>query len=240
MEDRKVLLFSSLVSTLFHLFILFIPAFSGVIFQKTYKLVEIVPLTFDTVEDANLIGERAVKGSVKEASSFTESFIPPGKSSKCAVERNSKVSFNQKRTDSGDCSTVRGAFLSNNFVEVRKSSGNGKLSLVFSNYAEKKGKEKLPDVKMNKVVPYLLKLRDRILMNWKPPYTEKSKEAVTICLTISSNGKMEEINVEKFSYSVPFNRSAIMAIYDSEPFPPFPKGMKDISKVKVKVNFESE
>ncbi|SMP10649.1 protein TonB [Desulfurobacterium pacificum] len=240
MEDRKVTFFSSLASVFIHAVIFSIPVFSGVIFSKTYKLVETVPLTFDTAVDANLIGERAVKGSKEESSPSDKSFVPDGKSSKKATKFNAKVSSNQNKGNDNNRFSDRGIVLSNRFVEVRKEQGNGKLSLVFSNNAKKNGKEKVPAVKMSRVVPYLLRVRDKILSNWQPPYTEeKSKEIVTIYLTIASNGKVEEINVEKLSSSVPFNRSAITAIYDSEPFPPFPKSMKGISEVRVKVNFEN-
>jgi len=242
MEDRKITIFSSLTSVLIHAVIFSIPVFSGVIFSKTYKLVETVPLTFDTAVDADLIGERSVKGDKEETSSSIRNLVPRGKSSKEVARFKGRVlARSEKKKGFGEKSIDSGAVVSKQFIEVRKGTGNGRVSLVFSSDARKVGPEKIPAVKMSKIVPYLLKIRDKILLHWKPPYTEsKGKEKVTIYLTIKSNGKVEEINVEKFSQSVAFNRSAITAIYDSEPFPPFSKSMKGISEVKVKVNFENK
>ena len=79
------------------------------------------------------------------------------------------------------------------------------------------------------------------MSNWNNPYIGKplaqKEKRVVIYVTINRNGKLDEINVERFSPDMAFNRSAISAIYSSEPFDPIPPSI-NLDKVRVKVNFE--
>ncbi|RUM43331.1 MAG: hypothetical protein DSY35_03780, partial [Desulfurobacterium sp.] len=125
-------------------------------------------------------------------------------------------------------------------LSVRR--GNGRLTLSWSvNVPDSKHSKRLPAVSARKIVPYLLKVRDKIMSNWNNPYIGKplaqKEKRVVIYVTINRNGKLDEINVERFSPDMAFNRSAISAIYSSEPFDPIPPSI-NLDKVRVKVNFE--
>jgi protein TonB len=103
-----------------------------------------------------------------------------------------------------------------------------------------KSSKKLPTVSYNKLVPYLIQVRDKIMKNWKPPYYKNfqvKKRKVVVSLKINRDGSIDEINIIKFSSDIAFNRSAVAAIYSSEPFNKFPKGVK-LNQVSIKVNFE--
>ena len=96
-----------------------------------------------------------------------------------------------------------------------------------------------PSISSSKLVPYLIKVRDTIMKNWKVPYftSVPEKRQMTVVLTLKNDGTVDELTVEKLSPDITFNRSAISAIYSVKSFGHFPRGVKE-KKVRLKVKFE--
>ena len=68
------------ISLALHFLLFLIPGFTEVFYTKTYRIVDVLPLSFDVNVDSKLVGERAKKGDSKismTTGSFTE--MPQGK-----------------------------------------------------------------------------------------------------------------------------------------------------------------
>jgi protein TonB len=232
------------VSVAIHLVILSLPAVREAIFPTVYQVVNVIPLDFDLKVESKYLGVKPSKRDNSKASSPAKSSLTRGKSS--PPHRNRP----QPKTNS--TKLLKGYFKSNHKPGTKGETGSKTIKTVATGKGFKmislsvsfdKGKKwKNPTVASNELVPYLIKLKDKIMNTWKPPYykneTTKDRSAV-IVLTIGKNGKLLELNVEKFSSDIAFNRSAVSAIYKSEPFPPLPKNVK-VDKVLVKVKFEAQ
>jgi len=238
----KLDLLSFSISLVLHALIFSVPFFSEAFFVKTYKIVDVLPISFDTVVDSPLVGIRSVKGSKESSSSSAATFLPSGRTSR-KLKKTEKAGREALKTGKFRSCRREGRRASSSTekaLSIRR--GNGQLTLSWSiSVPDGKNGRKLPAVSTRKIVPYLLKVRDRIMSNWKNPYIGKAllqeDRKVVIYVTINRNGKLDEINVEHFSPDMAFNRSAISAIYSSEPFDPIPPSIK-LDKVRIKVNFE--
>jgi protein TonB len=238
----KLDLISLLLSLLLHTLILLVPSFRNAIFPKTYQLVNVVPISFDTCVESQLVGVKSVKGRAERGGSRKSSELPSGKrslkrkvkpggaNSKDGKGREVKKRLSERKT---------GNLGSYKFKNLSSGIGKRKLSISVDVPGEKELKE-LPSISYNKLVPYLLKVRERIMRNWSLPYyrnTSVKERKVIVALEINRDGSIGEINIVKLSSDIAFNRSALSAIYSSEPFGKFPNGIK-LDKVNVKVNFE--
>jgi len=85
--------------------------------------------------------------------------------------------------------------------------------------------------------PYYLNLIQRkIEIYWLPPPLESTaeiKEAV-VNFILYSNGRIEGPTIEKSSGNAFFDQAALRAVYQANPLPPFPQGIRDAS---LKVHF---
>jgi len=78
----KLDLLSFSISLVLHALIFSVPFFSEAFFVKTYKIVDVLPISFDTVVDSPLVGIRSVKGSKESSSSSAATFLPSGRTSR--------------------------------------------------------------------------------------------------------------------------------------------------------------
>lgn len=240
-NSLKFDLISLILSLLIHSAVLSIPLFKDALSSRTYQIVNTVPISFDTEVQSELVGLKPVKGTAKSGGKRRSSTVTSGKRSAWSSQNLNRVKV--KAREKGDFrKEVREALAGKNGSYSLKRLATGKgdrfISLSVDLPGQKNSKE-LPSVSYNRLVPYLIKVRDRIMKNWTPPYYKSSREKrrVVISLKINRNGSIEEINIIKFSPDIAFNRSAVRAIYSSEPFDKFPKGVK-AKQVSVKVNFE--
>jgi protein TonB len=239
----KLDLISLAISLGLHFLLFLIPGFTEVFHTKTYRIVDILPLSFDVNVDSKLIGERAKKGDPKInmiTRSFTE--MPQGKTSKRKKTSQRKLLAQHKGEYK---STISNNFsYSSGLIKVLSSkTGKGRIALSFSmDNLQNKPNKKLPAISSSNIVPYLLKIRDRITSNWKNPYINSKSSSsedkrVVIHVSINKEGKLDEINVEELSSDMLFNRSAITAIYSAEPFDPIPEKVR-LNKIHLRVDFE--
>ena len=240
-HSRKLDLFSLLVSLSLHVAILLAISINSVLSGKTYEVVNVVPISFDTEVESNLIGIKPVKGksnggAPKVVNSVTEgnrSFKRRGGGGAALRElKKSGVGEESSRLTSKRRSSP--STLKRNFTTGK---GRGKLELSVE-LPKKEGKD-LPSVSTSELVPYLIHVRNTIMKNWKIPYYSNApeKRSMTVVLTLKRDGTIGELTVEKLSPDITFNRSAISAIYSVKSFGPFPKGVKEKS-VRLKVKFE--
>lgn len=236
-------LISFAISLALHFLLFLIPGFTEVFHTKTYRIVDILPLSLDVNVESKLVGERAKKGDSKismTTGSFTE--MPQGKVSE--KKKTTQKKFSAQREGEYESTISNNLSYSSGLTKVISSkTGKGRIALSFSmeNFKNKPNK-KLPAISTSKVVPYLLKVRDRIISNWKNPYVNSKNllledKKVVIYVSINKKGKLDEINVEKLSSDMLFNRSAISAIYSSEPFDPIPEKV-GLNKIRLRVEFE--
>jgi protein TonB len=236
-------LISFAISLALHFLLFLTLGFTEVFHTKTYQIVDILPLSFDVNVESKLVGERAKKGDPKismTTGSFTE--MPQGKVSE--KKKTTQKKFSAQREGEYESTISNNPGYSSELTKVISSkTGKGRIALSFSmdNFRNKPNK-KLPAISSSKVVPYLLKVKNRIISNWKNPYVssrELSSEdtKVVIYVSINKKGKLDEINVEKLSSDMLFNRSAISAIYSSEPFDPIPEKV-GLNKIRLRVEFE--
>jgi protein TonB len=239
---KKTEVFALTLSLLIHLSILSFLTFKEAFSTKTYQIVNAIPLTFDTEVESNLIGVKPTRGKEEGGEKKKLTALPSGKRSKWENQRPKEIQSKasemgeiKKRVKRGDI----GRSGSYTIRSLTTGRGNSLLSLSVETPGERKNSKELPSVAYNKLVPYLIKVRDKIMKNWTPPYYKSSegKRKVVVSLKINSDGSIEEINIIKFSEDTAFNRSAVGAIYASEPFGKFPKGV-NLKKVSVRVNFE--
>jgi len=239
---KKTEIFALTLSILIHFSALSFLTFKEVFSARTYQIVNAVPLSFDTEVDSSLVGVKPTRGRKEGGEKRELTALPSGKRSKWENQRPKAVQ--PKAPETGEIKKrVKRAQVGRSGSYTMRSlitgRGNSLLSLSVEIPGEKKNTKELPSVAYNKLVPYLIKVRDRIMKNWTPPYYKSSegKRRVVVSLKINSDGSIEEINIIKFSQDTAFNRSAVGAIYASEPFGKFPKGV-NLKKVSVRVNFE--
>jgi protein TonB len=232
------------ISLALHLAVLSLPAVREAMFPTVYQVVSVVPLDFDLQVESKYLGVKPAKGDNSKASSPAKSSLTSGKSSPPRRNRPQPKTNSTKLLKGYFKSNYKAGTKAQTGSKVVKTVSTGKgLKKVSLSVSFDKGKEwKNPTVASNQLVPYLIRLRDKIMSTWKPPYykNEAAKERnAVIVLTIGKDGKLLELDVEKFSPDIAFNRSAVSAIYRSEPFPPLPKDAK-VDKVLVKVKFETQ
>lgn len=75
----------------------------------------------------------------------------------------------------------------------------------------------------------------KIEIYWSPPFesTAEIKEAV-VNFILYPTGRIEDPTIEKSSGNAFFDQAALRAVYEANPFPPFPQGIRDPS---LKVHF---
>ena len=240
MENQKKLDFLSLLISLsIHVAVLVAISVNSILSGKTYQVVNAVPISFDTQVESNLVGIKPVKGKLKGGAPKTENSITGGNRSIPKKGRGGNPIKRPKKKGIGENSENLniGRSPSKLVRDFKTANGWGSLELSVD-LPNRKGKG-LPSVSMSKLVPYLIKVRDKIMKNWKIPYysnAPKKRKAVVV-ITLKKDGTIDELTVEKLSPDITFNRSAISAIYSVKSFGPFPKGVKE-KKVRLKVKFE--
>jgi len=239
---KKTELFALILSLLIHLSILSFLTFKEAFSTKTYQIVNAVPLTFDTEVESNLAGVKSTRGKEEGGEKRKLTALPAGKRSKWESQRPQPVRSEAAKTGEFAKRVKRATVGRSGSYTLRSLTtgrGNSLLSVSVETPGNRKNSKDLPPITYNRLVPYLIKVRDRIMKNWTPPYYRSSegRRRVVVSLKINSDGSVEEINIIKFSKDAAFNRSAVGAIYASEPFGKFPKGVK-LKKVSVRVNFE--
>ncbi len=238
-NSRKLDLFSFLISFSIHIAVLLAISINSVLSGKTYEVVNVVPLSFDTEVESNLIGVKPVKGKLKSGAPKTQNSITGGNRS-VRKQGGGGAPINRPRERGvGEKSEnlKSGKSPSKLIRNLKTANGRGNIELSVD-LPNRKGKG-LPSISMSKLVPYLVKVRDTIMKNWKIPYYSNApkKRKAVIVLTLKNDGTIDELTVEKLSPDITFNRSAISAIYSVKSFGPFPKGVKE-KKVRLKVKFE--
>ncbi len=236
----KLDLLSLAISLFIHfLVIFFTSSIPQVLSVKTYQVLDILTLTFDAEVDSEFLAERSLRGEKGTTLSKKSSSAPEGDSSKRSGIKVQHLKVAKERGTFRTSTSSGRVAVSSSLNSFSSTVGNGNrlLSVSYDSLENKHGK-KVTAVRADLLVPYLLKVRDRIMANWKLPYIGKSDGSkVIVYLTIDRNGRLSGIDVEKFSSNMAFNRSVISAIYSSEPFSPIPDKAR-VNKVKLKVNFE--
>lgn len=238
-NSKKLDIISLLISLSTHVAVLVIISVNSVLSGKTYEVVNVVPISFDTQVESNLVGIKPVKGKLKSGAPKTENSITGGSRSTPKRGGGGSQIKKPKEKGIGEKSTNLNAGRSPSKLTRDFKTANDQGSIELSvDLPNRKGKG-LPSVSMSKLVPYLIKVRDTIMKNWKIPYysnAPKKRKAVVV-ITLKKDGTIDELMVEKLSPDITFNRSAISAIYSVKSFGPFPKGVKE-KKVRLKVKFE--
>jgi len=239
---KKTEFFALTLSLLIHFSVLSFLTFKEAFSTKTYQIVNAIPLTFDTEVESNFIGMKSSKGKEEGGEKKKLSAFPSGKRSKWEGRKRGAVHSKALKSGEFKKRVKRGNVGRSGSYTLRSLTtgrGNSLLSISVETPGDKKNQRKLPSIAYNKLVPYLIKVRDKIMKNWTPPYYKSSegRRRVAVSLKINSNGSIEEINIIKFSQDTAFNRSAVGAIYASEPFGKFPKGV-NLKRVSIRVNFE--
>jgi len=238
-NSRKLDLFSLLVSLSVHLAVLFAISINSVLSGKTYEVVNVVPISFDTEVESNLIGVKPVKGELRGGAPKSQSSVTGGNRSVKERGGGGPSIRRPKSIGVGESSENRGVGFSPSKLVKNLQTGEGYRSVKLSVDLPNRRNSKLPSISSSRLVPYLIKVRDTIMRNWKVPYyssTSQKRRAVFV-ITLRNDGSIEELVVKKLSPDVAFNRSAISAIYSVKSFGPFPKGVKEKS-VRLKVRFE--
>ena len=240
MENSKSInVFSLTLSLAIHISILLAISINEVFSGKTYEVVNVVPLSFDTEVESNIVGIKPVKGKLNGGAPRTENSVSGGKRSFRAKGGGGAPIKKPKNEGVGETAvSLKAGSSPSKFVKsVSTGRGIGKIELSVE-LPNRKGKG-LPSISSSKLVPYLIKVRDTIMKNWKVPYftSAPEKRQTTIVLTLKSDGTVDELTVEKLSPDITFNRSAISAIYSVKSFGHFPRGVKE-KKVRLKVKFE--
>ena len=70
------------LSIFLHALIFFMPFFSRAFSVKTYEIVDVLPISFDTVVDSSLVGVRSIRGDREASSSRAATLLPSGRTSK--------------------------------------------------------------------------------------------------------------------------------------------------------------
>ncbi|ADU97621.1 energy transducer TonB [Thermovibrio ammonificans] len=238
-NQLKLDLISLAASLAIHAALLSVPAVREAFTAKVYQIVSVVPLTFDTAVESDLLGVKPSEGNSEKAPRKDENTVTRGRSSKAR-----KNLLHAKTSNSKE---LKGPFRSNSKAGVQavsgsrwiktQATGKGGRRLSLSAQVNTEEGRGTPKVASNRLVPYLIALRNRIMERWKAPFyrSEKGSQSVIIALTIGASGKLRELEVERLSPDIAFNRSALSAVYSAEPFPPLPKG---VNSVRVKVKFE--
>ncbi len=228
-----------MLSLAIHISILLAISINEVFSEKTYEVVNVVPISFDTKVESNIVGVKPVKGELNGGAFQNKSSVPGGKRSTGAPEGGGASIKKLENEGAGETvvSMKKGSSPSKLVKSFSTGRGVGKVELSVE-LPNRKGKE-LPSISSSKLVPYLIRVRDTIMKNWKVPYftSVPGKRQTTVVLTLRNDGTVDELTVEKLSPDITFNRSAISAIYSVKSFGRFPKGVKE-KKVRLKVKFE--
>jgi len=237
-EGKLLDLFSLCLSILIHLFVIGFISFKNAVIEKTYRVVSTIPVTFDTEVESTLLGKKPTRGDLEaEELRADSSFQGGGEVSRASsastggatAPEGGSLKFKSRKGKGGNLPSRRKITLST-------GRGNTRLSVTYDFTGSGRNKRP-PAVSYNKLVPYLINLRDRIMSLWTPPYSSAEGNSLVVLLTVGRNGRLEELNVEKLSKDMAFNRSAVSAIYSAEPFGAFPEDV-NLEKVRVKVKFE--
>ncbi len=139
------------------------------------------------------------------------------------ISASKRVSVGSKRESFKGIGDVHASFSITN----SEKSGNFKFeSSVKSSY--------------DRIVPYILEIKKRIRDNWKNPYLKvDSKKVVVLQFELFKDGSMSSFSIEKLSNDMLFNRSAVNAVYLSQPFPKMPDDV-ELNKIKLRIKFEVE
>ncbi len=231
---------SFVCSLLIHAFVFGVLALKLELSPKSYQVVSVVPLTFDLDVKSNFVGLKSSKGKELKNESSSASLPAKGKSSRRTYQNlaSNKVKV-VKRGEVKNLPKQGLAGITGSLPLMSKSSGNGRafLSLKVSFPGKSKADSSLR-VSFNRLTPYLLQVRDRIMNNWELPYYRTSaKRKAIISLLIDRKGNLQELDIVELSKDIVFNRSVISAVYKSIPFKPFPEGVK-LKQVNLKVCFE--
>ncbi len=250
-DYRKLDIFAFSVSLSIHILFLAIIHFKGTVFKTSeFEVINFNAFSLDTEIDSNLISLKSNQGKSTTVS---------GGNYKVEIPRGMKIKKNSKgetkNTIIPNRSTKKGTTKISPIVKTgRRNSagsqrinnpamGNIKYSLSISDSVGKDGKSNFSDLKVkgSPVAKYALKVKEKIMANWKNPYTGSKKSEklkIELSFTLNKKGKMTSFNIEKLSKDSLFNDSAINAIYSSSPFPPFPNEIKKLNDLTLKVKFE--
>ncbi len=240
MENLKKLdVFSFIASLVVHLSILFAISVNSLLSGETYQVVNVVPISFDTEVESSLLGVKPVKGKIKGGAPQTVNSVTGGNRSSRRRGGGGALLKHLNREGFGESSEKASRGSSPSLLRRNPTTGKGRGKVELSVELPNKNGKTLPSITSSRLVPYLIKVRNTILKNWKIPYysdAPKKRETV-IVITLKNDGTINELTVEKLSPDITFNRSAISAIYSVKSFGPFPKGVKEKS-VRLKVKFE--
>lgn len=192
--------------------------------------------------ESELVGEKSVKGNTHGGEENQGSSLTFGSFSKTSkgLQGGKSAEDRKKGVSESEYAFNKGAGSSPSKFAQSGTQGNGNGYLKLSAEFPKKGKGR-PSIKSSRLVPYLLKVKNRIMENWKIPYyrSGSGKRKVVVVLTLKSDGTVNELSIKELSPDIIFNRSAISAVYSVKKFDPFPKGL-NFKTLRVKVNFEVE
>ncbi len=239
-NSKRIDLISLTASLIIHVLILTAISVNQVLSGKTYQVVNVVPISFDTEVESDIVGVKSVKGKMKSGVPRTRNSVTVGiRSCRRAGGGGASLKKPKSRGIGQTSETVNfGTSVSRPLNSPTTGKGTATLDLS-AELPDRRGKS-IPSISSSILVPYLIRVRDTIMKNWKVPYytsiPEKEKQT-TIVLTLKNDGTVDELTVEKLSPDITFNRSAISAIYSVKSFGPFPKGVKE-KKVRLKVKFE--
>ncbi len=240
MENLKKLdIFSFIVSLIVHLSILLTISVNRLLSGETYQVVNVVPISFDTEVKSTLLGVKPVKGKIKGGAPKTINSVTGGNRSSWRRGWGGALLKHLNREGVGERSEKASRGSSSSLLRRNPTTGKGRGKVELSVELPNKNGKTLPSITSSRLVPYLIKVRNTILKNWKIPYYSNipKKRETIIVITLKNDGTINELTVEKLSPDITFNRSAISAIYSVKSFGPFPKGVKEKS-VRLKVKFE--
>ncbi|MEO2068840.1 MAG: hypothetical protein ABGX27_04935, partial [Desulfurobacteriaceae bacterium] len=159
-KNYKLSLISFITSLIIHGALISILSISGVLKIKTYKMVDILPLSFDLKVESELIGEKSRKGDKSfKISSAQNTSSPKGrKTEKKKTKKAASLKTSKRKITKSDTSESAG-MVSASKLTVSKKVGNGELELsLFVDSLKNKENKKLPAIAASKLVPYLKKV----------------------------------------------------------------------------------
>jgi protein TonB len=240
-KQLKLDFLSVLLSLFFHFLFFVLFHVSSSLSVKSYEVIDLDVFSVDTNVKSKLLSTVSNMGKDYPHSDSIRTEFPHGSKTKRSVSRG------------GASAKYSGKIKASN-VNFSKSTSVGSskqdsrdVGDVFANFSitnsEENGSVKIhSNVKSryDKVAPYVLKIKKRIKENWKNPYTGlSSRKVVIVKFEILKDGSMRSFSIEKLSNDTLFNRTAVNAIYSSQPFPSIPEGIK-VKKVKLRIKFEAE
>ncbi len=240
LRQIKYDLLSASLSFSIHLLILFLIGFSSKFSVRSYDVVELDAFSIETSVRSSVVSTVSNLGNDRPSSERGKTEVPSGRSVKFSrsapagsspAKRGELPSSTVPRSgrasqlSRGVSSRLKGDVLADLSITEGRS-GNGKVHLnVKSQY--------------DRLASYIIGVRRRIASKWHNPYRGSSvkRKLVILKFDLMKDGSIRNFTVERLSDDTLFNRSAIGAVYSSQPFPEIPF---DVDRVRLRVKFEVE